>query len=81
MSSLLTTISGDDSGGTTILISHVNGPYNLLNGTTANLIVLIANDANAFQINPATSGYTATNAWFQLLGFRLVIYGLIGAVV
>ena len=67
MSSLIAAVSGDDAGGTTILIAHINDTRGLLAGSSAYLVKLIANDANAFQIDPATSGYTATNAWFQLL--------------
>ena len=66
MSSLLTTTSGDDSGGTTILIAHHNNIIMMLNGTQANLVKMIHNDANAFQVVPAASGYVAAQNWLQL---------------
>lgn len=67
MSSLIAAVSGDDAGTTRILIDHINDIRDLLNGTTAYLVKLIANDNVAFDVDPATSGYVATNTWFRLL--------------
>lgn len=66
MSSLLSAITGDDSGGTLISIDHPNNIIDLLNGTTAGLIRLVANDNGAFQIVPDSSGFVATNYWLRL---------------
>lgn len=64
MASLISAITG--TGDITIELAHVNDIRELLNGTTAYRLRLIANDNGAWDWVPATSGFTATNYAFRL---------------
>lgn len=67
MATLLTAISGDDTGATKILIAHINNIIQLLNGTTAGKVKLIGGDDQQILLQPGSAPADLTTAILELL--------------